>query len=99
MLSEQQPLIGNMKERALWKSYFLVCKGFCVLIGYCNCWNRFFFFSVMEMDLFSNTHLHKSARTVQGSIQIDCEIKTASSVDTDRFKLLDHQGASYFCWL
>lgn len=45
------------------------------------------FFSVMEIDLFSNTHLHKNASTVQGLIQIDCKIKTASSVDTNRFKL------------
>lgn len=53
----------------------------------------------MEIDFFSNTHLHKNARIVQGLIQIDCKIKTASSVDTDRFKLLEHQGASYFCWV
>lgn len=72
-----------MKEMAFLKSYFLICKGFCVLTGCCNCWNRFIF-SVMEIDLFSNTHLHKNARIVQGSVQTDCEIKTGSSVDTDR---------------
>lgn len=57
------------------------------------------FISVKELHLFSNTHLHKNARIVQGSIQTDCKIKTASSVDTDRFKLLDHQRAFYFCWV
>lgn len=52
----------------------------------------------MEIDLFSNIHLHKNARIVQGSIQIDFKIKKALSVDTDRFKWLDHQDAYYFCW-
>lgn len=39
----------------------------------------------MEMDFFYNTHLYKNVKIVQGSIQIDCKIKPASSVDTDRF--------------